>query len=124
MKKIILLAAVILLLISSFTGYGSADGSDRAVLLSHLETLSPAQPETEIEIFPNPVTESRLTISSAYPMVSVQILNITGKIVFTQEFQPATGRAEVDLNKPEKGIYLVRISFSSNEIHTEKIMVK
>jgi hypothetical protein len=51
-------------------------------------------------------------------------LNITGKIVFSQEFQPNTTMVDLQLDKLEKGIYLVRIGFTGKETHTEKVMVK
>jgi hypothetical protein len=78
----------------------------------------------EIELYPNPVTDGHLTITSTESILAVQILNITGKIVFNQEFQPNTNSVDLELDKLEKGIYLVRISFTGKETHTEKIMVK
>jgi hypothetical protein len=82
------------------------------------------QPDYKVEIYPNPVTEGRLTINTKSNIQSVQILNITGKIVFNQEYQPNTSSVSIELNKMEKGIYLVRINFSTKENHTEKIMIK
>jgi hypothetical protein len=78
----------------------------------------------EIELYPNPITEGRLTITSTESILSVQILNITGKIVFNQEFQPNTNTVDLQLDKLENGIYLVRIGFVGKETHTEKVMVK
>jgi hypothetical protein len=82
------------------------------------------QPDYKVEIYPNPVTEGRLTINTTNNIQSVQILNITGKIVFNQEYQPNTSSVNIELDKMEKGIYLVRINFSTKENHTEKIMIK
>lgn len=82
------------------------------------------QPEKEIEIFPNPVTEGRLTLTTSENIKNVQILNITGKMVYSQDYPPGTLTVTVELDKPEKGIYLVRIGFTDNTTHTEKIMVK
>ncbi len=65
----------------------------------------------EIELYPNPITDGHLTITSSESIQSVQILNITGKIVFNQEFQPNTNTVDLELDKLEKGIYLVRIGF-------------
>ena len=78
----------------------------------------------DIELYPNPITDGRLTINSSESILSVQILNITGKIVFNQEFQPNTNTVDLELDKLEKGIYLVRIGFAGKETHTEKVMVK
>jgi hypothetical protein len=81
-------------------------------------------PSREVEMYPNPVTEGRLTISSTDNILSIQILNITGKIVFSQEYQPDTNTVDLELDKLEKGIYLVRVSFAGKETHTEKVMIK
>jgi len=85
---------------------------------------APEDPEKKIEVYPNPMTEGVLTIKTGDQMLSVQILNITGKIVFNAEYQPGTYSAILELSKFEKGIYLIRINFSDKEIHTEKLMVK
>jgi hypothetical protein len=82
------------------------------------------QPEKDIEIFPNPVTENRLTIKSAESFRSVQIMNITGEIVFAQEYPSGSTSEVIELDKLQKGIYLVRIGFSAKVTHTEKIMLK
>jgi hypothetical protein len=115
MNKLIPLAIILAL----FTGVTFGGDS----MVSFLRNL-PDQPEKMVEIFPNPVTEGHLTISSHQEIILVQILNITGKIVFTQEYQPNTSTVAIELSKIEKGIYLVRIGFSNRDTHTEKIMIK
>jgi hypothetical protein len=82
------------------------------------------QPERDIEIFPNPVTEGRLTIKSVESFRSLQILNITGEVVFHQEYPAGSTSEIVELDKLQKGIYLVRIGFAGKVNHTEKIMIK
>lgn len=82
------------------------------------------QPLREVELYPNPVTEDRLTITASDNIASVQILNITGKMVFNQLFDSNTSRVDLELDKLENGVYLVRIFFPDKEYRTEKIMVK
>lgn len=84
----------------------------------------PEDPEKKVEVYPNPLTDGVLTLKTEEQMLSVQILNITGKIVFNAEYQIGTYSAVLELSKLEKGIYLIRISFSDKEVHTEKLMVK
>jgi hypothetical protein len=107
MKKLLPLAAILLLWAAAVNG-----------------TEDPEQPERKIEIFPNPVTQGRLTITSSEDIRSVHILNIAGKTVFTQDYEPNTGSVVIELDKLEKGIYLVRIGFANEISHTEKIMIK
>ena len=51
-------------------------------------------------------------------------MNITGKVVFSQVYPSGSSSEVIELNKLEKGIYLVRIGFAGKENHTEKIMIK
>jgi len=107
MKKLLPLAAIFIIWANTALGIG----------------LQPIQPEREIEIFPNPVTEGRLTISSNDEIFSIKIMNITGKTVFSEEYESGMKSMVVELDKLEKGIYLVRLGFSDEATHTSKIMV-
>ncbi|MBN1789400.1 MAG: T9SS type A sorting domain-containing protein [Bacteroidales bacterium] len=98
--------------------------SDSHASFSFAIQESAGQQERDVEIFPNPVTEGRVTITSSESILSVQVLNITGKMVFNQDYQPNTNSVVVELDKMEKGIYLVRIVFPGKITHTEKIMIK
>jgi hypothetical protein len=124
MKKLLPLAAIFLLWATSaiagdLTPYpGSFDGNPFFL------TYQNSEPEKEIEIFPNPVTGGQVTIKASESILSVQILNITGKIVLSEEYEPNTTTVVVELTKLEKGIYLVRIGFTGKITHTEKIMIK
>jgi hypothetical protein len=124
MKKILPLFAILIL----WAAVVNADGFPAASEYNsiHRTYFQPGQDQLvrDIELYPNPVTDGRLTITSSESILSVQILNITGKIVFNQEFQPNTNTVDLELDKLEKGIYLVRIGFAGKETHTEKVMVK
>jgi hypothetical protein len=124
MKRIIPLASV--LLIWTVAVFGDAIPGTVALNdgLRYNFLAGPDEPEREVELYPNPVTEGQLTVNARQSIQSIQVLNITGKIVFNEEYQPNTTSVVIDLNELEKGIYLVRISFSNKELHTEKIMVK
>jgi len=124
MKRLIPLAAIL------FFWAASVIASDLPpVSVSHsyypfMITDGTDQPEKDVEIYPNPVTEGRITITSSESILSVQILNITGKMVFSEDYQPNTNSVVIELDKLEKGIYLVRIGFPGKITHTEKIMIK
>jgi len=124
MKNVIPLTAILFFLVSSVYGNSDPASSIRIGEYGFYAYLGPEQPERSIELFPNPVTEGRLTVSSSDNILSVQILNITGKVIFNQDYPPNTTTAEIELDKQEKGIYLVRINFANKEIHTEKVMIK
>jgi hypothetical protein len=124
MKKIIPLAAIFVLWATSVIGSDLPPYAESHPSYPFYAIESFDQPEREIELFPNPVTSGRLTIKSAESFRSIQILNITGEIVFNQEYSSGSTSEVIELDKLEKGIYLVRIGFTGKVNHTEKIMIK
>jgi len=84
----------------------------------------PQPADKGIQMYPNPVTEGRLTIKSEESFHLIQILNITGEIVFSQEYPAGTNSEVIELTNLEKGMYLVRIGFAGKANHTGKIIIK
>ena len=119
MKKTLLLSALLFLWAAAFS-------NNKAPYSSAYEfsTLFLEQTESGIIIYPNPVTEGMLTIKSGESFHSIQILNITGEIVFNQEYPSGTNQEVIEITKLEKGMYLVRIGFAGKANHTAKIIVK
>jgi hypothetical protein len=124
MKKFLPLFAMLFLWASVVTATGLPAVSEMNSISRNYFQPGQDQLVRDIELYPNPITDGHLTINSSESILSVQILNITGKIVFNQEFQPNTNTVDLELDKLEKGIYLVRIGFAGKETHTEKVMVK
>jgi hypothetical protein len=124
MKKLLPLFAMLFIWATVVTATGMPAASELNSISRNYFQPGQDQLVRDIELYPNPVTDGHLTISSSESIQSVQILNITGKIVFNQEFQPNTNTVDLELDKLEKGIYLVRIGFIGKETHTEKVMVK
>jgi len=122
MKKVLPFAIFLLIWAVSSSGTSFPSLHD---LKAEFRSLPMAdQPEREVELYPNPITEGRLTITASDNIYSVQILNITGKVVFNQEYDSSTNRVDLELDKLEKGIYLVRINFPGKISRTEKVMIK
>ena len=124
MKKFIPLLAILVIWASSAWGSSLPPYSESYSLNPFYISEEIDQPDKDIEIFPNPVTEGRITIKSSESFLSIQIMNITGEIVFAQEYPSGSTSEVVDLDKLQKGIYLVRVGFSAKITHTEKIMIK
>jgi hypothetical protein len=124
MKKLLPLFAMLFLWAAVVTATGLPAASELNSISRTYFQPGQDQLVRDIELYPNPITDGHLTITSSESIQSVQILNITGKIVFNQEFQPNTNTVDLELDKLEKGIYLVRIGFIGKESHTEKVMVK
>jgi Secretion system C-terminal sorting domain len=119
MKKSLLLSAFLFLWAIAYSSnvapYSSAH---------EFSTLFLEQTESGIIIYPNPVTEGNLTVKSEESFHSIQILNITGEIVFNQDYPSGTNHEVLEITKLEKGMYLVRIGFPGKANHTAKIIVK
>jgi hypothetical protein len=124
MKKLLPLFAMLFLWATVVTATGLPSASELNSIARTYFQPGQDQVVRDIELYPNPITDGHLTITCSESIQSVQILNITGKIVFNQDFQPNTNSVDLDLDKLEKGIYLVRIGFIGKETHTEKVMVK
>lgn len=124
MKKLLPLLAIFIMWASTAWGSSLPPYSEYHSLHPFYISEEFDQPEKDIEIFPNPVTEGRLTIKSSESFRSVQIMNITGEIVFSQDYPSGSTSEVIELDKLQKGIYLVRIGFSAKVTHTEKIMLK
>jgi hypothetical protein len=124
MKKNIPLLAIFVLWTSSVFGASLPPYAESYSSNPFFTSGNVDQPEKDIEIFPNPVNEGRLTIKSAESFRSIQIMNITGEIVFNQEYPSGSNAELIVLEKLQKGIYLIRIGFPEKVNHTEKIMIK
>lgn len=124
MKKTILLFAFIAFLYVSFPAFTNNEYSSNIPFEPEISFQSQEDPELKVEIYPNPLTEGRLTVKANEQIHSIQVLNITGETILNTEYQPGTNSVVLELNQAEKGLYLVRVSFNNKVIHTEKIMVK
>ncbi len=75
----------------------------------------------EIHIYPNP-TSNFLKIETEMNINSINIYNITGQIIYSEQ-QIINNNSEIDVSNYTKGIYLLKIE-TKNNIITEKIIVK
>ena len=125
MMKTLLLVITIISFIS-LPVFAESEGVGNGITDTQHNSASQSRedPEHEVEIYPNPLTGGRLSVNCDDPVKSIQVLNITGKIVFNEEYLTGTYSAVLDLNNLEKGLYLVRINFNDKTVHTEKVMVK
>ena len=124
MKKYILFSAIFFLWALSAGASELPPYNDFSTNPFYLQQ-TPSQPvATRVEMFPNPVTEGSLTIKSEESFHLVQILNITGEIVFNREYPSGTNTEVLELTHLKKGMYLVRVGFQGKPNHTAKIIIK
>jgi hypothetical protein len=77
--------------------------------------------KASISVYPNPVSNGFVTVTSDQRIEKVEILSILGEIVVTEDFE-ATNSVKLNLNL-ESGIYLIKVSFTNNTYNTKRIWV-
>lgn len=75
-----------------------------------------------VRVFPNPMTEDKLTISNMQPGTTLRISNSLGQIVLNQ----AVSGNSITLNGLDlhKGVYFVQLSANNSAYATRKLIVK
>lgn len=77
-----------------------------------------------IFVFPNPVVDNTFRVRASNAITTVEIFDITGKLVQSQETTEFTAATDIHLSDDLAGIYLVRTTLANGSILTEKITVK
>jgi hypothetical protein len=76
-----------------------------------------------LEIFPNPVTGERFTVSTSTEISEITIVNILGQQVYDQQFIGET-RINIELEIKEKGVYLLQVKTLDGRVATKRILFK
>jgi hypothetical protein len=77
-----------------------------------------------LNIYPNPIVNQNFTLRANKQMKSVQILGITGKVVFSADFEVASKTENVQFGALQTGLYLVKVVFTNNSSITQKIIIE
>lgn len=73
-------------------------------------------------IFPNPCN-GKLTISSTTPLTAVEIYNVAGVLVFSDNKTDQPGLNKLDLSALPRGIYMMKI-YARDGTHMEKVVIQ
>ncbi|UCH15030.1 MAG: T9SS type A sorting domain-containing protein [Bacteroidales bacterium] len=76
--------------------------------------------EGNLFVYPNPVT-GKLSVSSNNIITGLEIIDLTGKIVFSRNYIPGSMKISVDISHINKGIYFIK-SFSYNKSYVGRIL--
>lgn len=88
--------------------------------------LAEFEAETDVAVYPNPVTDKSFTISSddiANKNVKVDLYNIAGQVVYSNELKASSNSIEVSPNLNNSGLYFVKIAYGSKYL-VKKMMFK
>lgn len=77
-----------------------------------------------LNIFPNPVTSGYFEFESSAEIISIQILDVTGKEVMQKSYGTPVSSASIILNSRNAGVYLVKVVFVDNSTLAKKILIQ
>jgi len=83
-----------------------------------------AEAAGSINIYPVPVRENHFTIKSEKDISFVKITNIIGQDIFRSQYSNPQNNIRIDLDNPQRGMYLVTIVFEDNVRVVKKIMIE
>lgn len=86
----------------------------------HTLEVTPDDAATVIQVFPNP-TDGKLTIQNMEPFSTVNVRDMTGKVVVSP-FKVRNTNVELDMNDLPKGLYLIQMK-SGNRVETATVSV-
>jgi hypothetical protein len=124
MKKILPVLIISLLLASMKFNASIARLFESNNTGSEFVDMNASVPELVVNVYPNPVIESKINIAANQNIRSIKILTIVGSVIFDEEYEAGITSVQLDLDKLSKGLYLLKLKFDKEKIYTEKIMVK
>jgi len=81
-------------------------------------------PVSNITIYPVPVRDNSFTIKADRNMVSVKVTNMIGQDIFRTQYSNPQNIIRIDLDNPQRGMYLVTVIFDDNVRVVKKIMIE
>lgn len=124
MKKFLPVIALSLVLISMNFNISIARLIEGQNLGEELSAWNAEIQELKVNIYPNPVINNQINVTTNRDIQSIKILTIVGSVVLDREYEAGTTNIQLDLDKLSKGLYLLKIKFDEEKTYTEKIMVK
>jgi hypothetical protein len=95
-----------------------SDDGISAVLLSGVANRS------DVEIYPNPVSEYlTINLSQSDNVSSIQLYSIDGRMVNDIRQQDISNRNQINVSQYENGMYLLRVIHTDGEVSSQKITI-
>ncbi len=123
MKKLILLQGIAVILATFFINSSATLAGNNIYDNSFVRATSDDD-TYKIQIYPNPVTDKILYISSDSYITKVEIMDITGSSVFIQRYEKETKKIVLNLDNLNRGLYIIQVKLDNNSARTEKIMIE
>jgi hypothetical protein len=108
-----------LLLSFMFIAFSSAIlAQNDSTIISKKEILA-----INLNIYPVPVRDNSFTITSDKEISYIKITNVIGQDIFRSRYNTPQTISKVVLDNPQRGIYIVSITFGDNTRIVRKIMI-
>lgn len=75
-------------------------------------------------VYPNPTTDGQLTISADENIEVIEIINMLGQVVVSEELAEVTKNKMINSSNLVKGMYTVRLRFSNNSVAQTNLIVQ
>lgn len=79
--------------------------------------------QSNVNIYPNPVTDGEVTIESDMPIDDIRIIDVTGKVVEYTEVRGQTGSIKITIADEHTGFLFVNVQLSNGQNLTKKILL-
>ena len=78
----------------------------------------------ELKIYPNPCKTNLVNIDFNTKEISeIQLINITGKQIFSKKFISPQNKTQVQLNDVQNGMYLLKVKSTDNKTVVKKFII-
>jgi len=78
----------------------------------------------DITIYPNPTANGEFKVKGDY-ITEIEVLNLIGRSIIHNKLEsPSQDEVTIKIDKPEKGYYLVKVTFRDNKTVVKKVLLK
>jgi hypothetical protein len=99
-------------------------GKDAAPIAGDQRPAASETPAVKLTIYPVPVTNNYFNIRADKDIAFVKVTNIIGQEAYRTRFSNPQQNVRIELDSPQRGMYLVTIMFSDGLRIVKKIMVE
>ena len=79
---------------------------------------------SSIDVYPNPVLNGEFTVKAEEPIESIEIIDISGRLVESKVFDGRAKEARINTSKNQSGLYLVKVILTSGQTQTRKLLFR
>lgn len=105
-------------------GFSQTEPATAMIIVADNTNVNEFQTDFRLSVYPNPITNGRISLSSSKSFNGYELINITGQLVQKEEFGSFVKSKEISLNSVSEGLYFISVSFDKDYRKTVKLIVK